>query len=514
MFGHAVNTHIALVFLPLMFSAWFSVTGNSVQAAEHLAANPAQLSVALNTAVPGDRIVMADGIWLDQKIVFKSHGTVEQPITLCAQTPGKVILTGESGLQIGGTHLVVEGLCFKGNPNGPGLSAVVFRVSRDEVASHCRLTQCAIIDYSPPEKSVGTSYVVLYGKHNRVDHCLFRGKTNRSAMLVVNFDPGSPPNHHRIDHNHFADRPPQGFNGAEVIQVGWSAAQQVDSRTIVEFNYFEECNGEVEIITNKSCENIYRHNTFVRCQGALSLRVGHRCTVEGNFFLGHHLPQTGGVHVFGEEHRIINNYFEGLTGTKEELGVPYGEGAAVVLMNGSGLVFAGDPRVLQYPTGGILHPQVKRTLVAFNTFVDCRALVDIGLAFAPFDAVSHLAPSDCVIANNLALGKSNSRLLIFSSEPLNLVSQGNLAWHDSASPVPSQGFLIRDLKLSRDPAGIMRPSPDSPAIGAAVGAFAVTYDIDGQLRPERHPDAGCDQTGNEPGTRRPLTALDVGPDWR
>ena len=74
------------------------------------------------------------------------------------------------------------------------------------------------------------------------------------------------------------------------------------SRTVVENNLFEQCNGDVEIVSNKSGENVYRHNTFVECVGALTLRHGKGCVVEGNYFLGHLAPQTGGVRIIGEDH--------------------------------------------------------------------------------------------------------------------------------------------------------------------------------------------------------------------
>src|SRR5205085_451321 len=65
-----------------------------------------------------------------------------------------------------------------------------------------------------------------------------------------------------------------------------------------------------EIISSKSCENVYRFNTFLDCAGMLTLRHGNRCLVEGNFFLGHHKHGAGGIRVIGEDHKIINNYFE------------------------------------------------------------------------------------------------------------------------------------------------------------------------------------------------------------
>ena len=448
---------------------------------------------------------MADGTWTDLKITFKTQGTKDRPITLCAQTPGKVVLNGESSLQIAGRFLVVEGLHFQSATAGPAVSAVVFRASPMEVASDCRLTQCAIIDYSPANKTVSTNYVTLFGQRNRVDHCYFRGKTNRSATLVVNFDPGAPSNDHRIDHNYFAQRPRLGVNGGETIQIGWSGAQHVNSRTTVEFNYFEDCNGEAEIITNKSCENIYRSNTFVRCLGVLSLRVGDRCTVEGNFFLGQDTPHTGGVHVFGQDHRIINNYFSGLKGS--------GVRSALSLMSGSNLVTVGDKILAHDPRGVPLHPQVSHALVAFNTFVDCTSPVDIGVAYDRFVKESTLVPTDCIVANNILQGDGTGPIVKYSATPTHILWAGNLAFGGPLGIPPCDGIEVHDPKLVRDATGIWRPAAGSAALGAAAGGYPVLTDIDGQPRPEMGKDIGCDQRSPAPIEHRPLTPRDVGPRW-
>ena len=70
------------------------------------------------TWIAGDTIVMKNGTWLDQAIVFKSSGSALQPIVLKAQTPGLVILSGTSHINISGNFLEVSGLYFKnGNLN-------------------------------------------------------------------------------------------------------------------------------------------------------------------------------------------------------------------------------------------------------------------------------------------------------------------------------------------------------------------------------------------------------------
>jgi poly(beta-D-mannuronate) lyase len=115
-----------------------------------------------------------------------------------------------------------------------------------------------------------------------MDHCYLAGKTNDSPTLQI--EVGSSPNRHLIDHNHFGPRPPLGRNGGETIRVGYSHQSMSNSCTTVEHNLFDRCDGELEIISNKSCENVYRFNTFLDCAGMFTLRHGNRCLVEGNFF--------------------------------------------------------------------------------------------------------------------------------------------------------------------------------------------------------------------------------------
>lgn len=71
-------------------------------AADHLVRDQAAYAAAVKRAAPGDRILLADGEWRDFQIVFSGEGTADKPITLAAQTPGKVIISGQSNLRIGG----------------------------------------------------------------------------------------------------------------------------------------------------------------------------------------------------------------------------------------------------------------------------------------------------------------------------------------------------------------------------------------------------------------------------
>lgn len=446
----------------------------------------AELAAAFRRARPGDAIVMADGEWRDADVLFAAEGSAEAPITLRAATPGKVLFTGASRLRIAGRHLVVEGLVWRGG--GAGETVVEFRADRQNAAHHCRLTQCAIIDYNPPDKQINTKWVSLYGSHNRVDHCYFAGKTNVGTTLVVWLS--DQPNYHRIDHNHFGSRPPLGQNGGETIRIGTSDWSMHTSRSVVECNYFERCNGEVEIISSKSCENLYRYNTFVDCEGALTLRHGNRCVVEGNFFFGHRRPRTGGVRVIGEDHRVVNNYFEALAGEDSR--------SALTLMNG----------IPDSPLSGYF--QVKHAVIAFNTFVDCRSLLIGRVSNDPPGGV--LPPQGGAIANNIFAG-SHGPLLRVVTAPAGMRWEGNLL-HGAAAGVPElNGIRLADPQLVKAADGLFRPAPSSPALRAAEGDYPwVEEDIDGQLRRGRK-DAGCDQASTAPVRRRALTARDAGPHW-
>src|SRR5689334_21280974 len=58
---------------------------------------------AVTSAQPGDTITLADGSWSNADLLFKANGTVTQPITLRAQTSGRVFLSGASRLRIVGS---------------------------------------------------------------------------------------------------------------------------------------------------------------------------------------------------------------------------------------------------------------------------------------------------------------------------------------------------------------------------------------------------------------------------
>ena len=468
------------------------LTCGITRAAERPVADTRALKQAIEDAKPGDVIVMKDGTWPDADIRFYGTGTESEPITLRAQTPGKTIFTGGSRLRVGGSYLVVDGLLFK-DGGVTGGHVIAFRGENDKGADHCRVTNCAVIDYNVPlpKEDATAYYCSLYGANNRVDHCYFKGKNTPGPTFVVWVE--DQPNNHHIDHNHFAGRPDLGKNGGETIRVGTSEVSMNVSRTLVEQNYFENCDGEAEIISNKSCENVYRGNTFVRNRGALTLRHGNRCIVDGNWFFGHDKPVSGGIRIIGEDHIIINNYLDGLAGEGFESAMPFVNGIP-------------NSKPNEYF-------RVQRALVAYNTFVNCAQPMSFGIGKGTRNRVE--PPMDCTIANNLIVGKDGP-LIRFLDQPTGTKWIGNVFFGAASGLAESSpGMRAIDPKLAKGDDGVSRPAADSPVRGTAEGGFPVVTDIDGQTRPAKGKDVGCDQQSSQPVQSRPLTPADVGPvGWR
>ena len=232
-------------------------------AEEYFVETQAEYEQVAGSVVAGDTIILADGEWRDFEIVLQGQGREEAPITLTAETMGGVILTGQSNLRIGGSHLVVSGLVFR-DGHSPTGEVIAFRVDSETLAFNSRVTQVVIDHFSKPDRFDSDYWVALYGRNNRFDHNHLVGKTNAGVTLAVRLNTeDSRENNHRIDHNYFGPRPNLGSNGGETLRIGTSHFAEFNSNTIVENNIFDRCNGEVEIISVKAGGNVVGGNLFV-----------------------------------------------------------------------------------------------------------------------------------------------------------------------------------------------------------------------------------------------------------
>jgi len=452
-------------------------------ATDYFVTSISQLNTVSGSVKPGDVVTLRDGTWKDADVLFVGNGTESDPVTYKAETVGGVVFSGTSKMRIAGNHLVVDGFSFEnGHPSGG--SVIEFR-NGSLHAQHSRLTNVSIKDYSPSDKNIDTKWVSLYGYKNRVDHCSFEGKTNSGTTLVVWMN--ASPDYHLIDNNYFGPRPDLGFNGGETIRIGTSDWSLYSSYTTVEHNLFEECDGEIEIISNKSCHNVYRYNTFLNNNGTLTLRHGDDCEVYNNFFIDKAGKSgSGGVRVIGRRHKVYNNYFEGLNGN--------GFRAAVSVTNG----------MPDSPLNG--YYQVEDALIGFNTIVNCRQAFAIGSGVS---SSLTLPPVNVLVANNLVKTRSNTTMVYMHDASADILWDGNLV--DGASGLAAQeGIQMLSFNFSSD-GQILRPEASALISNLATSAMPeVNLDIDLQDRPSGSRHVGCDQIDDAPVANRPKRREDVG----
>jgi hypothetical protein len=463
--------------------------------ADILVSSAADIAAALPTIQPGDVLVMNDGTWTDQVISFAGNGSASAPITLRAKTPGRVILNGTSRLTISGQHLVVDGLTFRGGALSSSQHIVRFTGSLGD-ARNCRLTNSAFIDYNPASSSTRYFWVSVDGENNRVDRNFFHGQ-NHSGVTVVVWPKAGVTNAPVIENNHFTDRPVGTGNGFETIRIGTSDIQTHSTRAIVQSNLFERTDGEMETISNKTSDNIFRYNTYRDVEGTLTLRHGRGARVEGNFFLGTSNTQTGGIRVIGPDHVVINNYLADL-GDRAD-------GAIAITSGQTDFNVAG-------PNSNGYEP-VTNVQIVQNTIVNVRDAAIRVDALHGDSTTQTVRPSNVTIANNAIWSTRTS--LIQGTVGSGFTWAGNMVFGASLGISARPGITTINPQLVRDAATVFRPTGASPLInGGASGAWtSPTDDMDGQARVGTA-DVGADEwTLGQAGLRRPLSASDVGPGW-
>ena len=105
-------------------------------------------------------------------------------ITIKAETPGEVILEGQSFLKLSGEYLVAKDLYFK-NGYTPDEAVIIFRNSPDSIAFNCRVTGTVIEEFTQPDRHRKDHWIEFYGKHNELDHSYIAGKSNEGPTLKV-----------------------------------------------------------------------------------------------------------------------------------------------------------------------------------------------------------------------------------------------------------------------------------------------------------------------------------------
>ncbi len=323
-------------------------------------------------------------------------------------------------------------------------------------------------------------YLLVSGDDCEVDHNTFQNKSTPGQMFSIH-GPGSSGMAQRtwVHHNLFQNFTSIGGNGGETLQIGLSGRSLTNAHTLVENNLFVMCNGENELISNKSSANIFRYNTIRdSTSGELTLRHGNNCTVHSNFFLN-----SAGLRFFGDDHKIYSNYFENCD-------------PAIQIGNGGTNIPPGEL------TG---HDRPDRVRVSFNILINNdRSAIMPG-------RTNGLGATDLVFSNNIIQSNTGTILTLSGPAP-NAIFEGNIVFGSAPNDdMPTSGARRINPLLARDAFGSFKLQSNSPAINSSIGSYPeVTIDLDGQVRSGTR-DVGADEFSTVPVLRRPLTTADVGP---
>ncbi|ONF73029.1 polysaccharide lyase 6 family protein [Amycolatopsis keratiniphila] len=434
-----------------------------------------ELQTAINRAAPGAVITVENGTYAvpsGKPITVKGRrGTKDQPITIIAQSRGGVTFTGE------------QSFVFD-DSTGVTLSGFEFRQSTTlEIPANCSRIRLTRNDFQLADLP-DLDWVMVRADYSKVDRNHFHHKTTIGVMLCIEgADDDKMATGVHVVRNYFSDHSFAGDNGGEPIRLGVSPRALSTASATVEYNLFERANGDPEAISVKSSGNFIRHNTIRNSRGGIVLRHGNKSVVEANFIL----DGKDGIRIYGNDHKIVNNYIAGLSSR--------------ALVVGSGTVrdhFPGESKESRRKNDA-----ADRVLIAHNTLLNNGGTLS-------GETNRTIEPRDCTISDNIFVGDNED--LVSMSTTGNFTWSGNILWGSGGNGnIPAGTFRRVDPKLVQGTDGISRLAAGSPAIDSATLSTApVTLDIDGQARGSLR-DVGADEYSTAAIANRPLTTADVGP---
>lgn len=426
----------------------------------------AELQSAINSAKAGDIILLKKGLYTTTAdILISSAGTKTQPITIAAENAGGTEITGAGGFNLvsPAAYIIIRDFKFTHAASKARCSAG---------SSFCQWTNNIF-------ETPGTGdYLTIAGTDHQVDHNTFQNKDSLGKFIAIKGTGSQIAERLWIHHNYFKKQKNQGNrNGAEAFQFGLSGFSLSSSNSIVEYNLFEDCDGENELISVKASRVTVRYNTIRNCPAQFTLRHGNFNQVYGNYFIN-----TPGLRIFGDDHLIHSNHFENCS-------------IAINVGNGGAEVADGAPLTS--------HDRPDRVIIAFNTLVNNKTNI------VQTARDKGLGSTYITIANNIIVGGGPAVSIVGPAS--NHFSEGNIIFNTTgAGNLPAGSFSIVDPKLTKDAAGEYHLQQSSPAVDAAKGNYnTVIVDMDGQQRTAPL-DVGADEVSDTPVKTRILNPADVG----
>lgn len=211
----------------------------------------------------------------------------------------------------------------------------------------------------------------IKGSRNRIIQCAFYHCNNKASIASLYQEKTDKmPQYNSIDHCYFSTPFKLTANTGSAMRIGFG--QLGYGRCLVDNNLLERQDGEVELIENKSHENVYIHNTFRNYQAQMSFRQGH-----STIFLHNILEATDANHFYGEfgmwmdKHIVAGNYFSFHNGSYVPMNKEMRQRldrlpASVVRFT------CGYKDFIQKDKSYATHLAAQNSIFANNTFFDCK----------------------------------------------------------------------------------------------------------------------------------------------
>lgn len=369
------------------------------------------LQKAIDKANPGDVIILADGVYTtSENITINKKGTLNQPITICAETRGKADIGGLGGFNLvnPAAYIIISGFKFTHKSSTAKLGSGT---------SFCRWTHNIFENTGDGEN------LTVAGSDHEIDYNTFQGKNSMGRFLAIRGTGSQIAQRLYIHHNYFNDFASQGGkNGAEAFQFGLSGFSLSSSNSVVEYNLFERCAGENELISVKASAVTLRFNTFRNCPAQFTLRHGNKSKVYNNYFFN-----TPGLRIFGDNHLVSSNYFENCN-------------PAITIGNGDGEVADGAKLTS--------HDRPDSICIIYNTLVNNQENYVMTARNAGMGATA------VAFAHNIIRGGKTAVSL--SGPYMNANWEDNVLFDvNDPGNIPSTGYKLTDPKLVKAKWGYM-----------------------------------------------------------
>ncbi|TXK71272.1 chondroitinase-B domain-containing protein [Paenibacillus sp. N3.4] len=479
--------------------------------------NSTQLAQVLKAAAPGDVIELENGSYAGFGVTGV-NGSPDKPIVIRAKNKGMAVFNATGIRFTNSSYITMQDIEFS-------MSSAATNWVRLTGSHHMRVTNNYFHSPGTATSATKSTWVLIDGQNshqNRIDHNLMENKKDTGKFITFDGFRDTAAGIYEItqndmlEYNIFRNTLPRQENESEGIRLGVSDLVHLNAYAVIQYNIFDHVDSDPEIISVKSSANTIRYNYFIESLGTVSLRSGNGSSVYGNMFIGNGRiePATdpdgidlgpGGVRVYGENHKVYNNYFQDLTGTVWD--------AAITFTTGD------NDNMTQPISRTANHYIAKNALIANNILINNKGSIELGMTRYG------RAPENLTFINNIVVSGQQELIKIMTPIP-GLVWSGNMMFPQNGVPLITGNTaplsesevkvaypLMRDevLELDRNEYAWLWTSseyerlrtirykkltPSSPAIDASLdsrGSLSlITEDMEHEPRVGM-PDAGSDE---------------------